>query len=329
MAGIPDHQKGIFITETGGPGVIQVGTLPVPEISDEQILIKTEYAGINFSDIYVREGLYPVKKLPHVLGTEGAGTVIQVGAKVSKFKVGDRVGYVSGPAYEQYTALNVSDFVSKIPDNLSFKTVAAAMAQGLTVLTFVQEAYQVKNGDTLLVHAPAGGTGGLLIQLAKLRGARVIGTTSSDEKAAIARKNGADEVINYKKEDVVSRVLELTDGKGVDAVFDSVGKATWDISMAAVARKGTIISYGNASGAVPPISLLSLSSKNVKVMRPILYTYIALEQELDAYSKELFELLATDKLKLNIAGEYTLDQYKDAIKLLQSGTTTGKMIVKT
>jgi NADPH:quinone reductase len=328
MSTIPESQKAVFINEIGGPEVIQVGTIPVPKITDEQILVKAEYGGINFSDNYYREGLYPIDKLPHVLGTEGAGIVVQVGSKVSKFKVGDRVGYMTGPAYEEFTALDASNLVAKVPQDLSLKTVAAVYAQGLTALTFVREAYKIQHGDTILVHAPAGGTGGLLIQLAKLQGARVIGITSSWEKAGIAKKHGADELINYKEEDALKRVLDLTDGKGVEAVFDSVGKSTWDLSLAAVARKGTIVSYGNASGPVPPISLLSLSAKNVKVLRPRVGAYVALEEEFDSYSAELFKLLSSGDLTLNIFQEFTFDEYKEAIQLLQSGTTSGKLVVK-
>lgn len=308
--------------------MLKIEQVPVPEIKDNQVLVRAHYAGVNFIDSYYREGLYKITKFPHILGSEGSGEIVQVGSKVTNFKVGDRVGYITGQTYQQYVPVDANAQIVPIPDSVDLRTVAAVFIQGMTAATFTKESYEIKKGDTVLIHAAAGGTGGLLVQFAKLRGARVIGTTSTPEKAEIAKTNGADEVILYRTENVAERVAELTNSKGVEAVYDSVGKDTWDISLASVARKGTIISMGNASGPVPPISLLSLAPKNVKVLRPRVYGYISTKEELNHYASELWQFIASGQVKVNISKEFQIMDYKEAIAFLQSGKSTGKLIVK-
>lgn len=328
MSSIPATQRSIRIHENGGPEVVKLDTdVPVAEISDTQILVKAKYAGVNFIDTYFRSGLYP-STFPSTLGREGAGEVVKVGPKVTKFAVGDRVGYIGQNAYSEYPAFEESALVVKLPEAVEYSTAAASLIQGLTALTFVHEAHEVKKGDYVLIHAAAGGTGSIFVQLAKYYGATVIGTTSSPEKAAIAKANGADYIINYRIESVVDRVKEITQGRGVNAVFDGVGKDTYEISLESVGRKGTLVSFGNASGAVPPVSLLKLSSKNVKLLRPSLFNYLSEPEEWAHYSKLLFKLIDDGNLKISVFKTFPFEETSDAISLLESGKTTGKIIVK-
>lgn len=331
MTHIPTTQKAIRIHKTGGPEVLQYEDVPVPEVGDNQLLVKNAYAGVNFIDSYFRQGIYPAT-LPITLGREGAGEVVKVGANVDKFAVGDTVGFLSlTGAYCEYSAVDVNTAV-RIPHGVDVKTVGAGILQALTALTMTSEAYPVKRGDYVLVWAAAGGTGALLTQFAKYFGAIVIGITSSEEKAEVARQAGATYVINYKAQDekerdVVARVKELTDGKGVAAIFDGVGKDSWETSKACIARKGTIVSFGNASGVVPPVSLLTLTN-NIKVMRPTLYGYTATPEEWEHYSSQLMELLQSGEIKINISKIYPLKDYVQAITDLEGGKTTGKLLIE-
>lgn len=324
---IPSVQKAIRIHETGGPDVLKYETdVPVPTVGDNQVLINNKFAGINFIENYFRQGLYKTP-LPATLGREGAGEVVKVGSAVKDFKVGDRVGYLSAGAYAQYIALNETANIYKIPDGVEYEDVAAALTQGLTALTFVHEAYEVKSGDNILIHAAAGGTGSILVQLAKLKGATVIGATSTEEKAKIAKENGVDHVIISTKEDIVERVKEITDGAGVVAVFDGVGKDTYEISLKSLARKGTFVSFGNASGPVAPISLLDLVG-NIRILRPTLFNYVVTREEWGHYTGLLFQLISDKKLKINLSKIYPLEETKQALADLSSRKTTGKLVVR-
>ncbi|VVT56116.1 uncharacterized protein SAPINGB_P004827 [Magnusiomyces paraingens] len=325
---IPSTQKAIRIHKTGDFDVVQLDKdVAVPEISDTQILVKNAYAGINFIENYFRIGLYPAS-YPLTLGREGAGEVVKVGAKVTKFAVGDKVSYVNPNAYAQYTALEQAAKVLKNPEGIDTKLGAASLLQGLTALTFVKEAYEVKAGDYILVHAAAGGTGSIIVQLAHHFGAHVIGTVSTPEKAQIAKENGADYIINYKTEDIVERVNEITKGQGVQGVFDGVGKSTFETSLAALARKGTLVSFGNASGPVPPVSLLSLSAKNLKILRPTLFNYIYSVDEWKYYSELLFKLIADKVVRIKVSNVYPLEKTRDGLRDLFEGKTTGKLLVE-
>lgn len=321
-------QKAIRIHKTGDFDVVQLDTdVPIPKISETQVLVKNSYAGINFIENYFRLGLYPAK-LPLILGREGAGEIVQVGSKVTNFTVGDKVGYLSTESYAEYTAIESNGKLSKLPSNISEEQAAAAILQGLTALTFVNEAYKVQKGDYILVYAAAGGAGSIFVQLGHLLGAHVIGVVSTAEKAEKAKKNGAEFIINYKKEDIAERVKEITNGAGVAAAFDSVGKATYEATLASLARKGTFVSFGNASGPVPPVNILTLTSKNLKILRPTVISYITTEEEWEHYSTELFRLLSNGDIKVEISKVYPLAQVGKALEDLSSGTTTGKLVVK-
>lgn len=320
-------QTAIRIHKTGDFDVVQVDKdVPVPSISSTEILIKNSYGGINFIENYFRIGLYP-STYPLILGREGAGEVVKVGPKVTKFAVGDKVAYIHPESYAQYTSIDQGGKVVKLPSGVTEKTAAASILQGLTALTFVKESYEVKKGDYILVHAAAGGTGSIIVQLASSFGAHVIGTVSTPEKAKIAKENGAEYIINYKAEDIVSRVAEITKGAGVIAVFDGVGKSTYETSLAALSRKGTFVSFGNASGAVQPVNLLTLAAKNIKILRPTLHNYVYTAEEWTYYSDLLFKLISEKTVRINISKEYPLSKVKDALRDLASGTTTGKLIV--
>lgn len=256
---LPSTQKAILVEETGGPEVLKVKTdYPVPTPQEGQVLVKNNISGINFIDTYFRTGLYPSPK-PEVLGREGAGTIVALGpgANPYGFKVGDRVAWLSTGGYAEYSAVPAAKTI-KIPDGLSDEDVIGAFLSGLTVVTLVKEAYPVQKGDWVLLHAAAGGAGFLMTQVLKSLGAKVIGTAGGPEKVELVKSLGADVVIDYKSDegkDWVKKVKEVTGGEGVTVAYDSVGKDTWEGSLDAVKRKGTVIYFGNASGPVPPLPL--------------------------------------------------------------------------
>lgn len=325
---IPTTQSALRIHETGGPEVVKFDTdVSVPEISATQVLVKVKYAGVNFIDTYFRKGLYPAP-LPLILGREGAGEVVKVGADVTQYKVGDRIGFIGAQAYSQYVAIEESSNAVVLPENVEFKTAAASLIQVLTAISLVKEAHPIKKGDFVLVHAAAGGTGSLIVQLAKRRGATVIGTTSTAEKAKIAKSLGADYVINYKEENTVEKVLEYSNGHGADGVYDGVGKDTFETSLKAIARKGTLVSFGNASGAVPPVKLFDLTPKNIKLVRPSLFGYLVERSEWKEYTDDLFNLLKDNDFAVNIYNTYDFKNGNDALIDLESGKTTGKLVIK-
>ncbi|KAI8973682.1 hypothetical protein BDF20DRAFT_824322 [Mycotypha africana] len=318
--------KAVFITEQGGVDNMIYGEVPFPKVTDNSVLIKNHVSGINYIDTYHRSGVYPVP-LPFIIGKEGAGEIVEVGKNVTDFKVGDRVVHFGSGTYAEYTAADVSA-VEKLADDVSYEQAAAIGIQALTAWTMVRDGYPVKKGDTILVHAAAGGVGLLLCQMLKHLGATVIATVSTDEKAQLAKKNGADYVINYSCEDVVKRVNEITEGLGCHAVLDGVGKDTWDTSLACTRRLGTLISFGNASGVVPPISIGCLAQKNVKLMRPMLFNYLATREESKKWWGEVFELLRKKVLNLHVHKFYKLEDAKQSHLDLQGRKTTGKLLIK-
>ncbi|KAG1450149.1 hypothetical protein G6F56_008428 [Rhizopus delemar] len=326
MSAIPTTMKSVFIREAGGVENLNYEDVPIPKVTEDSVLVKNHFSGINFIDTYQRSGLYKVD-LPFTIGREGAGEVVEVGAGVSDFKVGDRVVYLAGATYAEYTNVSV-DKASKLSDDVSSEDAVALGLQGLTAWTMVRDGYRVNRGDTVLVHAAAGGVGLLLLQMLRHLGATVIGTVSTEEKAKLALENGANHVINYSKEDVVARVNEITGGLGCHAVLDGVGKDTWDISLASTRRLGTFISFGNASGSVPPISILSLTPKNIKLMRPQLFAYIATKEEFRNWWQEVLELLSKKIVKLNVHKHYNLKEAAQAHTDIESRKTTGKLLIK-
>lgn len=276
---------------------------------------------------YFRTGLYPAPGFPYVLGREGAGTVVSTGSgDVLGFKTGDQVVWMAEGGYGEYTAVPAGKTM-KLPEGLSTKIGAAALLQGLTALTLVREAHPVKTGDWVLVHAAAGGTGLWLCQLLKSIGANIIGTASTQEKVDLASKAGATHVINYSHEDVKTKVLELTKGEGCIAIFDGVGKATFDLSLELVARKGSLVSFGNASGAVPPVTISRLSAKNARLLRPTLFGYIATREEFEHYSNELFNFILKDKLNVAVHEVYPLSEVARAHNDLEGRKTSGKLLL--
>ncbi|KAI1382245.1 NAD(P)-binding protein [Hypoxylon crocopeplum] len=328
MASVPTTMKAVVIDKVGGPEVLQYKTdLPVPALVDGQILVKNDYIGVNFIDTYFRTGLYPAPQFPYILGREGEGTVVKTGGgELYGLKEGDKVVWMAEGAYAEYTAVAARQAV-KIPDGLAPQIAAAALLQGLTALSLVREAYHVEKGDWVLVHAAAGGTGLWLCQLLHAIGANTIGTASTPEKVALALKAGASHVVNYSHEDVKAKVLELTAGKGVVAVFDGVGKSTFDLSLDCLARKGSMVSFGNASGAVPPFNIARLSAKNARLLRPTVVNYIATRDELEGYVDELFDFLQKFKLDVRIHDVYPLSEIARAHTDLEGRKTTGKLLL--
>ncbi|SGY38532.1 BQ5605_C003g02044 [Microbotryum silenes-dioicae] len=335
---IPSKMKACQIREQGELDVIQVTEVDVPQPAKGQVLYEVQWAGVNFIDTYQRGGLYKLA-MPYILGNESAGVVIALGEGVTEashgFKIGDKVAaYTAGGAFAEY-AVSLADKTVKIPESMSTKQAATGLLQGLTALTFIREAHPVRKGEHILVQAAAGGLGGLLVQLAKSAGAHVIGTTSTEEKAKIARASGADHVILYSGQvDVAEEVYKITGGEGIDrgvhAVFDGVGKDTFEMDFDLVRRKGSIVSCGNASGAVPPFSVLKLGPKNLKLIRPVLNQYVHTKHEFQTYSTELFGLLASGQLRLSVHSEYPLSTkgIKQAQVDIMGRKSSGKLLIK-
>ncbi|KAL4904935.1 hypothetical protein BDW74DRAFT_178505 [Aspergillus multicolor] len=324
--------KAIVTEKTGGPEVLEVRTHhPVPTAGEGQLLVKNQTIGINYIDTYFRTGLYPSAK-PEILGREAVGTIVGVGPGPNpyNFKVGDRVAWLSTGSYAEYTAVPQAKTV-KVPDELSDEDVLGSFLSGLTVLSLAKETYPVQKGDWVLLHAAAGGAGFLMTQILKSIGATVIGTAGGPEKVELVKSLGADYVIDYRSEegkDWVKQVKEITNGRGVDVVYDSVGKDTWEGSLEAVKRKGTIVWFGNASGPVPPLPLPKLSPKCVKVARPTLFGYIETREEFEFYVNELFKLLKSGDLKVKVHKVYPLDQVAQAHSDLEGRKTTGKLLLR-
>jgi NADPH:quinone reductase len=319
--------KAIRISQYGGPDVLTLEEIARPEPSEGVLRIKIEAAGLNFIDTYHRTGLYPLN-LPLTLGMEGAGTVDAVGKNTAGFRIGDRVAWKSVPgSYADFVLAKPSDVV-RIPDQVETRTAAAAMLQGLTAHYLSHSTYPLGEQDTCLIHAAAGGVGLLLVQMAKMRGARVFGTTSTPEKAALARAAGADEVILYSEQDFEAEVKRLTDGKGVNVVYDSVAKTTWEKSINCLRPRGYMVFFGNASGPVPPIDPLLLSQKgSIFMTRPTLNSYTLTADEYMGRTNDLMTWIGDGKLKVRIGEEHPLADASEAHRRLEGRKTTGKVLI--
>jgi NADPH2:quinone reductase len=320
--------KAIQLARNGGPEVLEYVDVEVGEPGPGQARVRHEAIGVNFIDVYFRTGLYPMP-LPSGLGQEGAGVVEAIGAGVTEVQVGDRVAYAGRPngAYAQSRIMS-SDILLKLPDDISFETGAAMMLQGLTVQYLLNGTYKVKAGDTILWHAAAGGVGLIACQWAKALGANVIGTVGSEEKAALAKAAGAAHVINYNTENFVERVKEITNGQKVPVVYDSVGKDTFIGSLDCLQPRGLMVSFGNSSGAVPPFSLTELASRgSLFITRPTLAGYAAKRADLEAMAADLFQIVASGKVKINIGQRYQLADAAQAHKDLEARKTTGSTIL--
>jgi NADPH2:quinone reductase len=321
--------RAIEITQTGGPEVLAFREIPNPTPGAGQALIQIEASGVNFVDVYQREGRYPLS-LPFVPGQEAAGTVIALGPETesSAVKVGDRVAWchVMG-TYADFAVAPLSKLIV-IPDDITTRQAAAAMLQGMTAHYLAHTTYAIQPGDTVLIHAGAGGVGLLLIQMAKRLGARVLTTVSTEEKAALARHAGADDVILYTREDFAAKVRELTGGKGVPVVYDSVGKTTFDGSLACLRTRGMMVLYGGSSGPVAPFDLIQLSTKgSLFVTRPTMKDYTATREELEQRSGDVLRWVSDGTLKLRIEHTYPLAAAAQAHRDLEARKTTGKVLL--
>ncbi|KPX28679.1 MULTISPECIES: NADPH:quinone reductase [Pseudomonas syringae group] len=321
--------KRIQFSTVGGPEVLEYVDFEPEAPGPQAVVVRNKAIGLNFIDTYYRSGLYPAPFLPSGLGAEGAGVVEAVGDEVTRFKAGDRVAYGTGPlgAYSEVHVLPEANLV-KLADSVSFEQAAALMLKGLTVQYLLRQTYQVKPGEIILFHAAAGGVGSLACQWAKALGAKLIGTVSSPEKAAHAKALGAWATIDYSHEDVAKRVLELTDGKKCPVVYDGVGQDTWLTSLDSVAPRGLVVSFGNASGPISGVNLGILAQKgSVYVTRPTLATYANNAQNLQTMADELFDMLASGKLKVDDIQQYALKDAAKAQTELSARRTTGSTIL--
>jgi NADPH:quinone reductase len=320
--------KAIRFHKTGGPEVLQLDEVSVGEPGPGQVRVRHTAIGVNFLDTYQRSGLYPIQ-LPSGAGNEGAGVVEAVGQGVTQLKAGDRVAYTGGtPGAYSGTRLYPADRLVKTPAGISDEQAASIMLKGMTAHYLIHRTYAVKRGDTVLFHAAAGGVGLLACQWLKALGATVIGTVGSDEKAAIAKAHGCDHAIVYTRENFVERVKEITGGKGVPVVYDSVGKSTFEGSLDCLRHFGLMVSFGNASGAVPPFNTGILAQKgSLYLTRPTLVTYIAARADLEATSSALFDAIKSGKVKVDISARYKLADAAQAHRDLEARKTTGQIIL--
>jgi NADPH:quinone reductase len=319
--------KGIQIKQTGGPEVMEVADLPVPQPKSNEAVVKIKAAGVNFIDVYNREGRYKAP-LPLVLGQEAAGVVLAVGSDVHELAVGDPVAYTSVlGSYAEYAAVP-ADRLVKIPAGVSERDAAAAMLQGMTAHYLAYDTHPLKKGETALIHAAAGGVGLLLVQMAHNIGARVIATVSTEEKAALARGAGANDVILYTQVDFETETKRLTGGKGIDVVYDSVGKTTFEKGLNLLRPRGIMVLFGGSSGAVAPIDPLLLTQKgSLYLTRPSLGNYVATTEELRQRAGAVFGMIRDGKLKLRIEHVYPLAEVQRAHRDLEARKTTGKLLL--
>jgi NADPH2:quinone reductase len=320
--------QAIQVSQVGGPEVLTAVDLPVPAPKANEALVNIKAAGINFIDVYIREGRYPTP-LPFISGQEAAGVVTEVGSEVTALKPGDRVAYTSLlGSYAEYAAVPASRLV-KIPEELDFEQAAAAMLQGMTAHYLVHSSYPLKQGETVLIHAAAGGVGLLLVQMAKKIGARVIATAGAQAKAQLARDAGADECIVYTEADFEAETKRLTDRAGVHVVYDGVGKATFDKDLEVLRPRGYLVLFGGSSGAVPPFDLIKLSQKgSLFITRPTLAHYTATREELEWRANDVLQSIARGQLKLRIHKVYPLAEAAQAHRDLEGRKTTGKLLLK-
>ncbi|KAJ2815158.1 NADPH:quinone reductase [Coemansia furcata] len=319
--------QAIIFDHVGGPDVMHLAERPMPTAGPGEVIVRNRFAGVNYIDTYFRSGLYAASQLPATLGNEASGVVSQVGPGVTDLQVGDHVAYLATQdAYAQYARATASR-VAKLSPHLPLETAAAVLLQGLTAHALATRAYPVQRGDWVLVHAGAGGTGRLLIQIACYLGAHVIATVSTEEKAQVARAAGAHHVILYTKEDVADAVHTIVP-EGVHAVFDGVGKATFEGSLNALRMEGSMVSFGNSSGAVPPVPLFDLSQKNLRLLRPRLYGYLAKEEDHHRHIAEVFRLVEEKIIDVKIFNIYDLADAPKAHADLEGRKTTGKLLLR-
>ena len=319
--------RAIQVAKTGGPDVLELVELPQPEPKAGEVLVKIEAAGVNFIDTYLREGRYP-SPLPFIPGQEAAGTVAAVGDGVSELRVGDRVAWTSAPtAYAEFACVPVASLV-KVPAEMNLDAAAAVMTQGLTAHYLAFDTYAIQRGDTVLVHAGAGGVGLLLTQIAKMLGATVLTTVSTEEKAELSRGAGADKVILYTQENFADAVKKFTGGEGLPVVYDSVGKTTFEDSLKCLRPRGLLALYGGSSGAVPPFDPMKLAAGgSLYLTRPTLKAYTQTRTELERRASDVFGWVASGALKVRIGHRYKLEDAAQAHRDLEGRKTTGKVLL--
>ena len=320
--------KAVIISKIGGPEVLEFKDIKLEEPKSNEVLIKNEAIGLNYIDTYHRSGLYPVE-LPSNIGIEGAGIIEKIGPDVKNFNVGDEVAYASMPigSYSTHRIFPTKKLV-KVPEGIELENVVTLMTKGITVFYLLHKTYPVRSGETILFHAAAGGVGQILCQWAKSLGCTVIGTVGSNEKIEIAKENGCDHVINYSKENFSEKVKEITNGEGVPVVYDGVGKKTFDGSIECLKVRGTMVSFGNASGPLDPCNVTkSLAPKGLYLTRPSIAHYTTTRQELDEAAHKVFEMFKTKKFNLKIFKKYSLSEVVNAHKDLESRKITGPAII--
>jgi NADPH:quinone reductase len=319
--------KCIQVKEPGGPEKMELADVATPQPGPKQALVRIAASGVNFIDVYFRTGLYKAD-VPIVLGSEAAGTVEAVGREVTEVAAGDRVAYaMARGSYAEYAVVLSAQLV-KIPGELDFNTAAAAMLQGMTAHYLTHSTYPLKSGDTCLVHAAAGGAGGLIVQMAKMLGARVFGTVSTPEKARVAREAGVDEAILYTQQDFAAEVKNLTNGRGVDVVYDSVGKTTFEQSLNALRPRGTLALFGQSSGAVPPFDPAILNAKgSLFLTRPSLAHHLLTREELLWRAGDVLQWVVNGQLKLRVDRTYPLADAAAAHRALEGRKTAGKLLL--
>lgn len=319
--------RAIQVSRTGGPEVLELVDVPVPEPKAGEVLVRIHAAGVNFIDTYLREGRYPAE-LPFIPGQEAAGVVERLGEGVGGFAVGDRVAWNGARGtYAEFACAPAKDLL-KIPEQLSFEDAAAVLLQGLTAHYLVHDTYRVQQGDTILAHAGAGGVGLLLTQMAKRMGARVMTTVSTEEKAKLSRDAGADEVVLYTQASFVEAVKRATEGVGLPVIYDSVGKTTFEDSLKCLRPRGLMALYGGSSGAVPPFDLIRLSTMgSLYVTRPTLKDYVQTREELERRAADVFGWVVAGELHVRIGQRYPLAEARQAHVDLQARKTTGKVLL--
>ena len=320
--------KAIHVNHSGGPEQLILCECAIPEPGPDEVLVKLRAIGVNFFDIYIREGLHKPSAYPYIPGKEGSGEVVKLGRNVSHFKLGERVAFckATSGAYAEYTTLHVGQAVH-IPDGIDDEIAAAVMMQGLTAYFLSHLTIALNQQHKVLIHAGAGGVGLLLIQMARLLGAKIFATASTEEKLDIAQRVGAHTVINYRKENFAEKILSYTEGKGVNVIYDSVGKDTFDQNIASLAMRGLLVVYGKSSGRIPPFDISLLSPKSLYLTRPDLYHYTSTHKELLAMSKALFEYIQNGKIKIHIGQRYALADAAEAHRNLEQRQTIGKSIL--
>ena len=320
--------RAIRVEHTGGPEVLQLAEIEPPVAGPGEVLIRHTAIGVNYIDVYQRQGIYPLE-LPFVPGREGVGVVEAIGPDVVGFEQGMRVGYAEAPKLGGYAERNVvpARWCVEVPDRIDDATACAALLQGLTAHVLVNDAYRVSRGDRVLVHAAAGGVGRIIVQLAKARGAVVIATAGGPAKVALARSAGADHVIDYRAVDFEPEVRRITDGAGVDAVYDAVGKDTWERGLRSLCMRGTFVLYGASSGPVPPIDPRLLAAASLSLTRPGFIHFARTHDELTERATEVFDAIGSGTLEIRIAGRYPLADAAQAHRDLEGRATTGKLVL--